>query len=220
MSTENAVSSDGAPLRLATGQRHTLVLASPVGYDHPPMCITLRYARLWDKNVPWRDDLTPAEIERGLQRGADGNPSTAGSRYMSRNSRNHNGIDIHAPVGTPVYAVFAGTVVRCVSRENYDGNSAGYRVYIERRPGGDQAWYFHLSSVASGIRVGARVTAGQELGRTGVTGNAHPSDDPRSRGTGDGSGREPHLHFELHPGGKGAADPSVGLQMGKWEWER
>lgn len=209
-----------APVRLTTGRQHTLVLRTPPVYEHLPLLIPLRYARLWNVNVPWRPDLSPAEYDRGLQRSRPGgDPSTAGSRYMSRRSRNHNGIDIQAPVGTPLYAGFAGTVTRCVSASNYDGNGGGYRVYIQRRGRHqEEIWYFHLSDVADGVRLNASVSVGQVIGRTGVTGNAHPSNDPRAPGVRDGAGREPHLHLERRVGGA-AVDPSIGLPMGNWEWE-
>ena len=214
-----AESHDGTPVTLESGKRHTLVVDAVPVYEHLPLLIPMRYARLWNAAVPWRADLTHAEYERGLQRGLGGNPSTAGSRFMSRISRDHNGIDIYAPVGTPVYAAFAGVVTRCVSRANYDGNGGGYRVYIRRRGRNEDVWYFHLSEVGAGIRLNAAVTAGQVIGLTGVTGNAHPSDDPRREGLRDGSGREPHLHLERHVGGA-PVNPANGLPMQNWIWER
>lgn len=89
--------------------------------------------------------------------------------------RPHHGIDYVAPVGTPVSAIGDGTVT-------FAGRKGGYGklVYI-RHSNGYQSGYGHLSSFASGIRVGKRVRQGDAIGYVGTTGLS----------TG------PHLHFEM-----------------------
>ena len=85
------------------------------------------------------------------------------------------GIDIRAPVGTPIKAAADGTVIfvggtRCCS----------YGLYVEvQHDGGFTTLYAHLASFA--VKSGDEITAGTVLGFAGLTG----------RTTG------PHLHFEI-----------------------
>lgn len=89
----------------------------------------------------------------------------------------HTGIDIAAPVGTPVVAAMAGRVIH-VGWGGW-GRAYGIHVIIEGRGGKHQYGYMHLSSTS--VRVGQRVKSGQRIGKVGATGNT----------TG------PHLHFEV-----------------------
>jgi murein DD-endopeptidase MepM/ murein hydrolase activator NlpD len=87
----------------------------------------------------------------------------------------HTGVDLTAPIGTPVVAASPGTV-------QFVGSDSGYGKHVVvRHAGGYTSYYAHLSAFASGLRVGAKVSAGQLLGAVGQTGVA----------TG------PHLHFEV-----------------------
>lgn len=87
--------------------------------------------------------------------------------------RAHRGIDYSAPSGAPVVAVASGVV----QIAGWNGG-AGRMVRI-RHASGYQTEYFHLSAIAPGVRVGARVNQGDTIGRVGATGLA----------TG------PHLHY-------------------------
>jgi murein DD-endopeptidase MepM/ murein hydrolase activator NlpD len=98
--------------------------------------------------------------------------------------RGHRGTDILGPYGIPVRAITSGTW--SIQRA---GPSAGLWGIL-RGDDGNQYWYMHLQSHTVGN--GARVSAGQQVGTNGDTGNA--------RGT-------PHVHFELHPGGGAAINP-------------
>ena len=89
--------------------------------------------------------------------------------------RAHRGIDYGAPHGTSVKATAAGTITRAGTWGNY-----GRMVEI-RHTRGIQTRYAHLSSIAAGMRAGARVDQGQVIGRVGSTGLS----------TG------PHLHYEF-----------------------
>lgn len=93
-----------------------------------------------------------------------------------------NGIDIAAPVGTPIYAAASGTVI--VSRSGGWGGGYGSYVVI-KHSNGTQTLYAHMSKVS--VPLGAVVTQGQNIGAVGNTG----------RSTG------PHLHFEV----RGAKNP-------------
>ncbi len=98
--------------------------------------------------------------------------------------RIHKGVDWAAPIGTPVFAAFDGTVA-------FAGDGQGYGNLIRLRHKGNKATnYAHLNGFAAGISKGATVKAGDVIGYVGTTGLS----------TG------PHLHFELYRG-KAAVDP-------------
>ncbi len=91
-------------------------------------------------------------------------------------STNHQGIDIPATTGTPIYAVADGTVVVRLGT----ASSGGFGNWIQINHGGGLITeYAHLSSFQSGVVVGTKVKKGQVIGYVGSTGNS----------TG------PHLHF-------------------------
>ncbi|KOG29306.1 M23 family metallopeptidase [Streptomyces resistomycificus] len=85
----------------------------------------------------------------------------------------HTGVDFVVPTGTSLKAVGAGTVVSAGW-----GGAYGNQVVI-RLADGYYAQYAHLSSLS--VSSGQSVTAGQQIGLSGATGNV----------TG------PHLHFEI-----------------------
>ncbi|CAL9276639.1 M23 family metallopeptidase [Streptomyces sp. WAC04189] len=104
----------------------------------------------------------------------------AGSSLWSSGS--HTGIDFHASTGTTVHAVGVGTVV-----EAGWGGAYGNQVVI-RMHDGTYTQYGHLSSI--GVSVGQSVSAGQQIGLSGATGNV----------TG------PHLHFEARTSAEYGSD--------------
>ncbi len=106
------------------------------------------------------------------------------SRYGPRWGRIHRGIDIGAPIGTPVVASAAGEVVTA------GWNSGGYGNLVEiRHDDGSLTRYGHNHRLL--VRAGQRVEQGQLIAEVGSTGYS----------TG------PHSHFEIHPPGGGAVDP-------------
>ena len=89
----------------------------------------------------------------------------------------HEGLDISAPIGTPVYAPADGVVT-------FVGMRHGYGLTIEIDHGGKyKTRYAHLSK--SLVRVGQKVRRGDLIAKVGNTG----------RSTG------PHLHYEVHVNG-------------------
>ena len=94
----------------------------------------------------------------------------------------HQGNDVFAPFGAPVLAAADGTVSR-VGTLPISGN----RLWLTT-PAGDAFFYAHLSAFAPDAVDGRKVKAGTVLGFTGNTGDAEPT--------------PPHVHFEIHPGGR------------------
>lgn len=101
--------------------------------------------------------------------------------------RRHKGTDVFAAYRAPVYAITSGVVHR-----HSNSGLGGIGLYL-RGDDGNIYYYAHLDSIDPTARVGARVTAGELVGRNGYTGNASRS--------------APHVHFELHPGGGAAINP-------------
>jgi murein DD-endopeptidase MepM/ murein hydrolase activator NlpD len=97
--------------------------------------------------------------------------------------RNHAGVDLTAPIGTPVVAAACGTVTQAAAESGY-----GNIICIRHNPALTTC-YAHLSEMA--VQRRAHVAAGQLIGKVGMTG--------RSSG--------PHLHFETRVGGR-AQDPA------------
>jgi len=111
------------------------------------------------------------------------------SGYGWRRGRMHKGIDIAAPIGTPIVAAAPGEVI-------YAGwNSGGFGNLVKvKHPDGNITLYAHNSRIV--VRQGQQVKQGQQIATMGSTG----------RSTG------PHLHFEIHPGGQGAVNPMAYLR--------
>jgi murein DD-endopeptidase MepM/ murein hydrolase activator NlpD len=110
------------------------------------------------------------------------------SGYGWRWGRMHKGVDIAAPIGTPIMAAAAGEVISA------GWNSGGYGNLVKlKHANGSVTLYAHNSRVL--VRTGQRVEQGELIAEMGSTGFS----------TG------PHLHFEVHPGGQGAVNPMAFL---------
>ena len=97
-----------------------------------------------------------------------------------RYNRPHHGIDYAASAGTPVQTIGDGQVISA----GWDGG-LGRAIRI-RHAGSYVSIYGHLSSIASGIHAGKRVSQGQFIGRVGSTGLSTC----------------PHLHFGFEVSGR------------------
>lgn len=115
-------------------------------------------------------------------------PLPAGAYSISQGFHaGHNGVDLRAPIGTPIYSVAAGTVTVAGPR---DPGGFGQAVYITHDDG-TVAWYGHINSWT--VHVGQHVRAGDQIATVGSRGNS----------TG------PHLHLEIHA--PGAINPASWL---------
>ncbi|MFF7767561.1 M23 family metallopeptidase [Streptomyces massasporeus] len=102
----------------------------------------------------------------------------------------HSGQDFAVPSGTQVVAAHGGTVVKAGGNGAGDGPAYGNAVVI-KHGNGTYSQYAHLSKVT--VHIGQIVKTGQEIAKSGNTGNS--------------SG--PHLHFEIRttPNYGSAVDP-------------
>ena len=95
------------------------------------------------------------------------------SRFGTRKGRPHEGIDIAARRGTPIFAAESGRVI-------FSGRMRGYgKVVIVKHAGRYRSVYAHASRLVA--RRGEFVERGQKIAEVGSTG----------RSTG------PHVHFEI-----------------------
>jgi len=105
----------------------------------------------------------------------------AGGR-KSQNIHGYNGVDLAAPIGTPIMASADGEVI--ISRSG--GWNGGYGNYIViRHPNGTQTLYAHNSR--NNVSAGDTVSQGDVIGIVGSTGKSTGS----------------HVHFEI----RGAKNP-------------
>ena len=99
----------------------------------------------------------------------------------------HQGTDIMAPKGTPLFAAERGIITKMGSDV-----LGGTKIWVKGESG-TYYYYAHLSAFADGMHDGLVVDAGTVIGFVGDTGNA--------------KGGAPHLHFEIHPDGGPAVNP-------------
>jgi murein DD-endopeptidase MepM/ murein hydrolase activator NlpD len=109
--------------------------------------------------------------------------------HAPRGDRKHLGVDIIANEGNLIYAVADGTITRVYNTATSKLAGNGVRLTTSD---GTYFFYGHFQKVADGITVGTQVKAGQVIGYNGKTGNTST----------------PHLHFEIHPQGGPAIDPT------------
>lgn len=102
--------------------------------------------------------------------------------------RDHHGIDIFAPRGTPVVAAASG-IVRSVAPNRLGGNV----VWLADQRRRQSLYYAHLDRHA--VVAGQSVQVGDTIGFVGNTGNARTT--------------APHLHFGIYRRGHGPVDPLV-----------
>jgi len=116
----------------------------------------------------------------------DSNGKPHSGRYSSNNC-----VDIIAKTGTPVYSIMEGKVITIKEVKDKNGNYTSFGIYIEiqhppyppSNPSGPISLYAHLNpGSVSGLKVGDKVDAGQQIAQVGSTGN---------------TGGTPHLHFEI-----------------------
>ncbi len=148
---------------------------------HMPVLSKSRPATPPGKKGPWAYVLP---VDHGVRVDDSGKGSFRAPRFHGE----HNGIDLLAPVGTPVFAACAGRATSGTSR------SFGRWVHLVcpvpdelAESGAPHASFFYAHLAESELPEGrwVRVLKAQDVGSIGKTGNAQ------------GEGVEPHLHLEL-----------------------
>ncbi|WP_054949449.1 murein hydrolase activator EnvC family protein [Numidum massiliense] len=92
----------------------------------------------------------------------------------------HNGIDIPAPIGTPIVAIADGTVTAA-------GPASGFGNWVVIYHGnGYSSVYGHMRGSSIKVRAGQRVSRGQHIAGVGN----------------EGFSTGPHLHLEIHQNGR------------------
>ncbi len=125
------------------------------------------FGRYYDRNGV----TTQAEIVQGPMK--DYEEITA---LLKDRRPRHNGIDIKAPVGTPVHLPFSGVV----EARRADRRSGTYLVVrYDSKP--YHAYFLHLDGYAEKAAVGRHLSSGEVIGYVGNTGRSYA----------------PHLHYEL-----------------------
>ncbi|GAA4556156.1 M23 family metallopeptidase [Pseudonocardia xishanensis] len=105
------------------------------------------------------------------------------SGFGARWGVTHYGIDLAAPIGTPIFAFTDGVVEE-------SGPASGFGLWVVlRHPDGTKTVYGHINR--SFVTVGQTVTAGEEIAEVG------------NRGQSTG----PHLHFEIWDAGENKLNP-------------
>ncbi|WP_420881299.1 M23 family metallopeptidase [Rhodococcus sp. (in: high G+C Gram-positive bacteria)] len=113
---------------------------------------------------------------------------TLTSDFGPRWGSHHGGLDIAAPIGTPVYAAADGVVVDA-------GPASGFGLWVRvKHDDGTTTVYGHVNDYQ--VNVGQHVVAGQQIATVG------------NRGQSTG----PHLHFEVWSPGGAKIDPSSWLE--------
>ena len=147
-------------------------------------------------NIEGRDYLflrskrfTPTErayfVDSALRLPLDSSSFWVSSEFGKRKNpfsgemKNHNGIDLAAPEGTPVYAIKDGAAYACIENDAEFGNY----IILSHDQGKMTSVYAHLSKIT--VERYQYVKKGDVIGYVGQTGMA----------TG------PHLHFEIRQGG-------------------
>jgi peptidoglycan LD-endopeptidase LytH len=115
--------------------------------------------------------------------------------------RKHEGTDIMAPIGTPIYSAADGVVV------NYGWNElGGYRLTVKTKTG-YTLYYAHMSRYAPGMAKGVTVSKGQLIGYVGNTGYGPE---------GTSGNFVSHLHFGMYDANWVAVNPYQHLKY--WEY--
>lgn len=98
-------------------------------------------------------------------------------RGFSRRRPRHTGVDLLAPIGTPIHAVLGG-VVEVVSNGGMGFRGYGKVIVINHN---GELWTLYSHNSSNNVKVGQRVKQGDVIAKVGRTGRATGS----------------HLHFEV-----------------------
>ncbi|MFK3983043.1 M23 family metallopeptidase [Micromonospora sp. NPDC050397] len=173
------------------------------GWETMPLAVVAQRVQVsafpdaYAKHEPLATAIVNAITDGTLTCTAPGSPSASGwikpvngtftSGFRTPDRPDHDGVDVAAPKGTPIYAANAGIVITATCNSpncDIDGsiNTPGCGWYVEiQHPDNTSTRYCHMLRQPF-VTKGQPVTTGQQIGIVGTSGNS----------TG------PHLHFETH----------------------
>jgi murein DD-endopeptidase MepM/ murein hydrolase activator NlpD len=173
----NAVGAPDEPINWVLPPRSKIRLATLAPRDaSQPLRYTpkLRYA-LGDPRLVPTEQRYPLPWRGGpfrLTQGANG-------KYSHFTPKGRYALDIAMPEGTPIVAARGGVVVKTENQQSGRGNNPSGNYVRILHDDGTMGVYLHLMKGSVRVLEGVRVHAGQQIARSGNTGNS----------TG------PHLHF-------------------------
>lgn len=174
---DNVVGAPDKPIRWILPPQSTIRLATlaprdpakPIAYT-PKLRHALGDPRLvplhYKYPLPWQGG--PFRLTQG-----------ANGRYSHFTPKGRYAIDIAMPEGTPILAARGGVVVRIENDQTGRGNNPSGNYVRILHDDGTMGVYLHLMRGSVSVAEGTRVAVGQQIARSGNTGNS----------TG------PHLHF-------------------------
>jgi murein DD-endopeptidase MepM/ murein hydrolase activator NlpD len=175
-STTTATAADGTPdlgPGVVTGSTDTDMSAFQRGLNKGSQLAAAEQARENLKRRP----LYTSPIPLGVY--------TFTSGFANRWGSFHGGLDLAAPLGTPIHSATDGVVINA-------GPASGYGNWIQvRAEDGTVTMYGHMSSSGVLVQKGQHVTAGDVIG---LVGN-------------EGFSFGPHVHFEVWKNGTTKIDP-------------
>ena len=130
--------------------------------------------------------LTPDFVAVTSKKGYRGKVMHEGEQISGGKEREHRGIDIDAPAGSPINLLQSGTV------ESIRFNEGGYGHYVTiKHPDGSRSLYAHMQEKPP-LEVGQTLGVGDTVGKVGSTGSSSGA----------------HLHWEVTlPDGTTRMDP-------------
>ena len=153
----------------------TITLSANTTPELPPLSSPEKYLPVTPAEATFNGYIWPAK-------------GTFTSGYGWRWGRPHRGIDIAAPIGTPIMAAAAGEVISA------GWNSGGFGNLVKvKHPNGSVTLYAHNNRIL--VRRGQKVEQGQQIAQMGSTGYSTGS----------------HLHFEIRLNGKAPVNPMAYL---------
>ncbi|MEV0709741.1 M23 family metallopeptidase [Nocardia aurea] len=165
------------------------VTDTPATPDTPELLDTVRpsdptqFSELLDSGARYAQELAAEEAAKLRPLFTKFTSGTFTSGYGARWGTLHPGVDVAAPIGTPIYAVEDGTVIDA-------GPASGFGMWVRvRGDDGTITVYGHINTAL--VTVGQYVTAGDEIATVG------------NRGESTG----PHCHFEVWLNGTDRIDP-------------
>lgn len=177
-SRQTKIAQDSISTNMADNLIESL-LDEKVPTSKDPTANTLEFANSETYQLPVQVGQAGQALSRGDKPWIVGTFSP-GVQTDKNHPKGHNGVDLKAIKGTPVYPIASGIV-----KEVGTGGISGNFVMCLHENGNVQSFYGHLDSIK--VSKGQQVSQSTPIGTVGETGNA--------------KGRGAHLHYEVKVNG-------------------